>query len=65
MTLEEIDRIEDPTIRNIRAKYWNLKHRAFLDEQGIPDTDLARVWEDLSSKEEQEIAAYLASAKTT
>lgn len=61
MTLEEINNIKDPTIRNIRMKYWNLKHQAFLDEQNISDGDLARFWEDLSSKEELEIAAHLVS----
>lgn len=65
MTLEEIDRIEDPTIRNIRTKYWNMKHRAFLDEHGIPDTDLARIFDELSLKEEQEVAAYLTSINST
>lgn len=62
MTLEEISTIKDPTIRNIRMKYWNLKHQAFLDAQNIPDDNLARLWDELSSKEEQEIAVHLQAA---
>lgn len=60
MTLEEISAIKDPAIRNIRMKYWNLKRQAFLNEQDISDSDLAHVWDELSSKEDQEVATYLA-----
>lgn len=32
---EEIGRIENYKLREIRLKYWNLRHKALLDEQYI------------------------------
>ena len=64
MTLDDINAIDDYTLRNIRLKYWHLKHKAFIDEQGTPDHLLGKVWDELTLKEEQEVAEYL-SGKTT
>lgn len=64
MTLEEINEIKDSKIRNIRLKYWNLKHKAFLNEHSISDHALGQAWDELSPKEEQEIADYLACEKS-
>ena len=63
MNLEEINAIEDVRLREIRMKYWQLKHKAFLDEQGIPDHLLGQKWDELTAKEEQEVATYLAKKK--
>lgn len=63
MTLEEINVIEDCGLRKIRMKYWNLRHKTFLNEHDIPDHTLGQVWDDLSFKEEQEVAAYLSNNK--
>lgn len=59
MNLEEIEKIEDYGLQNIRLKYWNLRHKAFLDEHGIPDEELERVWNELDKAEEKEVALYL------
>lgn len=55
---EEIDRIEDLELRSIRSKYWNLRHKAFVDEANISDNELEQIWEDLCVQEQKEIAAY-------
>ena len=55
---EEIERIQDYELRQIRQKYWNLRHKAFLDEAHISNQELDRVWEDLKAREQDEIAKY-------
>ena len=55
---EEIERIQDYELRQFRQKYWNLRHKAFLDEAHISDQELDRVWEDLKAREQDEIAKY-------
>lgn len=55
---EEIERIQDYELRQIRHKYWNLRHKAFLDEAHISDQELDRVWENLKAREQDEIAKY-------
>ncbi|WP_199883661.1 hypothetical protein [Anaerosinus massiliensis] len=55
---EELTKIEDYELREIRQKYWGLRHRAFLDEHGIPDQDLGKVWDKLSEQERKEIEEY-------
>lgn len=59
MNLEEINNIEDYGLRTIRLKYWNLRHKAFLDERHISDSELDIVWEKLKEDEEKEISLYL------
>ncbi len=58
LNIEEISRIRDPQLHNIRLKYWNLRHNAFLDEHNIPDSKLSQVWDELSEKEFAEIEQY-------
>lgn len=55
---DEIQRIEDYELRQIRSKYWSLQHKAFLDERNIPDTEIERVSEEISKKEMKEIEEY-------
>lgn len=59
MNINEINQIDDHRLREIRLKYWNLRHKAFLDEHGIQDQDLGVVWDELSAKEEKEVAEYM------
>ncbi len=59
MNIKEIEKIEDLGLREIRLKYWNLKHKAFLDEHGIPDQEIGNVFDSLTKKEEEEISRYL------
>ena len=63
MTREEINAIEDIGLREIRMKYWNLFNKAFLDEQGIPDSKLGDVVKNLEEEEAKEIADYLSNKK--
>lgn len=55
---EEIRRIQDPELREIRQKYWNLRHKAFLDEAHISDQELSNVFDDIIAKEQEEILRY-------
>ena len=50
--------IEDKELRDIRWKYWNMFHKAFLDESGIPDDELERVVESIKVQEQDEILKY-------
>jgi hypothetical protein len=54
---EEIDRIENPELREIRMRYWKLRHKAFIDEHNIPDVELGTVLEDLNNQEKGELIA--------
>ena len=49
---EEIQRIEDAELREIRQRYWNLMHKAFLDEAGIPDWELEKVVDGIKAREQ-------------
>ncbi len=51
---EEINRIENYEMREIRMKYWNLRHQAFLDEVNIKDCDLGKVLDELWIEEQKE-----------
>jgi hypothetical protein len=55
---EEIGRIEDYELREIRQKYWNLIHKAFLDEHKIPDSKLGDVLDKYKEAEMEEIEEY-------
>ena len=59
MNIKEIEQIEDLGLREIRSKYWYLRHKAFLDEHGIPDQEIGNVFDSLTQKEEEEISLYL------
>ena len=65
MNNEEINQIQDAELRSIYRKYWKMRHEAFLDEHGIPDHELGKVVERIDAAEAEEIAAYLATKKTT
>lgn len=54
----EIPRIEDYELRELRWKYWNLRHDAFLDEHGVKDSELGEVWDKLYKEEMKEIEEY-------
>ena len=54
----EIARIKDYELQSIRSKYWHLKHKVFLDEHGVPDSELETKWNELSEKEQEEINEY-------
>lgn len=58
MTPNEINEITDNNIRNIKQKYWELKHKSFLDEQNISDQDLGNVYDELTQQEKEELIQY-------
>ena len=41
-------------MREIRMKYWNLRHQAFLDEVNIKDCELGKVLDELWIEEQKE-----------
>lgn len=55
---EEIDMIKDPKLRNIRLKYWDLQHNAFLDEHGLPDNELKEESDKIRAAERKELEKY-------
>jgi hypothetical protein len=55
---EEISRIKDPELRNIRSKYWNLLHQTFLDEYKIPDRMLVMEFDKIKAEEMKELNEY-------
>ncbi len=55
---EEIGRIEDYELRNIRMKYWRMKHEAFQDEHRISDADLGKEYDRIKELEDAEIEEY-------
>ncbi|NRT90070.1 hypothetical protein [Clostridium beijerinckii] len=55
---EEISRIENNEVREIRWKYWNLAHKAFIDERNILDAELGKVLDELRLEEQKELAPY-------
>lgn len=59
MNYEDINKIKDSELQKIRMKYWNLRHKAFLDEYKISDQDIGEVWDELFEAEEKEVTAYL------
>ena len=59
MNIKEIEQIEDVELRKIRMKYWNLRHKAFLDEHGISDQEIGNVLDSLTKEEEEEVSRYL------
>ncbi len=59
MNIKEIEQVEDVELRKIRMKYWNLRHKAFLDEHGISDQEIGNVLDSLTKEEEEEVSRYL------
>lgn len=55
---DEIQRIKDPKLQEIRRRYWNLRHKVFLDEHGIPDWEIGNVHDKLIKEEQEELRKY-------
>jgi len=58
LNYEEISRIKDNELRQIREKYWELRHKAFIDENDIPDDIIGDIFEKLIKREQEEIENY-------
>ncbi len=55
---EEISRIVDSELRDIRMKYWNLLRKTFLDEHKIPDSMLGKEFDIIKAAEAKELDEY-------
>lgn len=55
---EEIDRIENLELREIRSKYWALKHKDFINEKEIPDNQLQEVTNKINLAEKKELEDF-------
>ena len=55
---EEIRRIKDLKLQKIRSKYWEIRHKAYLDIHGISDSELGAFIDKIDREEEEELAKY-------
>jgi hypothetical protein len=55
---EEINRIQNPELREIRSKYWVLQREAFLNERGISDSEIGKVSKELMRREQEELQRF-------
>lgn len=58
LSVEQISRIKDIELRDIRQKYWVLWHNAFIDERRIPDAQLGDEMDRIKNMEMEEIKRY-------
>ena len=58
MNNSEMSNIEDIKLREIKRKYWNLRHEAFIDEINISDKELEKIFDDSLTQEKQELTNY-------
>lgn len=63
LNTEEISRIKDLGLRQIRQKYWGLRHKAHMDEYNIPDHEIGAVWDRLTQEEQKAIEEYKKSRR--
>lgn len=54
---EEIKRIENKELREIRQKFWLMRHKADEDTN-IPDEEIGKAFQQICVKEMQEIEEY-------
>ena len=55
---DEINRIQDHELREIRRKHWEYRMKIFRDESNISDTEFCRLSDADYEKEEKEIEEY-------
>ncbi|WP_311194400.1 hypothetical protein [Selenomonas noxia] len=55
---EEISKIRDFTLREIRARYWRKQTDAFMDEHNIPDHMLGEYSDRIRAEEKRELEEY-------
>ncbi len=58
MNQKEISEIKDINIKTIKRKYWDLKHKVFLEEQNISDSELEKAFDKYSLEEKMELEEY-------
>lgn len=55
---KEINRIQDPELREIRYNHWKYRMDIFLDEHHISDAELCRLTDIDYEQERKEIEEY-------
>lgn len=55
---EEIGRIENDELREMRSKYWDLRHKAFIDEKNITDSEFCKISDRLFDEERKELEVF-------
>lgn len=63
LNIEEINLIKDAELRSIRAKYWSMYHKIFMDEQRIPDHLFEEAHGKIVAEEKKELTAYIQRKK--
>ncbi len=58
MNSTKIAEIEDLNIQVIKKKYWDLKHKAFLDEYKIKDWELGEELDKYTALERKDLEEY-------
>lgn len=58
LSQDEISRIHDPALKEIRWKYWKKRHELFLDEQGCSDAELNKQMDRIIAQETEEIEKF-------
>lgn len=58
MNQKEISEISDTNLKNIKAKYWNEKHKSFLNEREIKDSELEKEIDRIKGLEKKELEEY-------
>lgn len=55
---EEISRIQNLELRKIRSKYWGLRHKVFINERNISDSESKKLWDELICEEQEELHRF-------
>jgi|GEM_PF-2047534 len=55
---EEISRIKDCELRDIRMKHWEYRHEIFVNERKYSDAEFLRLTDIDYKKEEKELEDY-------
>lgn len=55
---EEISRIQDDELRELRRKHWEYRRKIFNDESNISDIEFCRISDEDYIKEKKEIEEY-------
>lgn len=55
---EQIRRIQDPELRELRMKHWKYRRKIFLDEHNISDEEFCRLSDEDFAKEQRELLEY-------
>lgn len=55
---EQIRRIQDPELRELRMKHWEYRTKIFRDEHNISDKEFCRLSDEDFAKEQRELLEY-------